>query len=147
MGAHPYWYFMRYEEDVESALDKLRRQEFEAGRYNPVMPFIEFPIDPAAESPGAQHLSIHHARDAADMDGTRSILDIEGIGDRIQIGVAARLDDESLEELYETNQPTHEMIEANMDFFEKVDRGEAIYIVVYKHDRPDELFFAGYSFD
>jgi hypothetical protein len=147
MGAQPYWYFTRYEKDVESALDKLRRREFEAGRYNPVMPFIEFPIDPAAESPGAQHLSIQHARDAADMDGTRSILDIEEIGDMIQIGVAAPLDDESLEDLYETAQPTHEMIEANMDFFEKIDRGEAIYIVVYKDGKPDELFFAGYSFD
>ncbi len=81
------------------------------------------------------------------MDGTRSILDIEGIGDMIQIGVAAPLDDESLEDLYETNQPTHEMIESNMDFFEKIDRGEAIFIVAYKNGKPDELFFAGYSFD
>jgi hypothetical protein len=147
MGAHPYWYFTRYEEDVEAAMDKLRRREFEAGRYNPAMPIIEFPVDPAAESSGAQHLSIQHAREAADADGTRSILDIEGIGDMIQIGVAARLDEESLEELYETTKPTREMIEGNMDFFEQIDRGQAIYIVVYKGGRPDELFFAGYSFD
>lgn len=147
MGASPYWYFTRYEEDVEAALDKLRHREFEAGRYNPVMPFIEFPIDPGAEWPGAQHLSIQHARDAADMDGTRSILDIEGIGETREIGVAAPMDDEALEELYETKQPTHEMIEAKMDFFEPIERGQAIYIVVYKDDKPDELFFAGYSFD
>lgn len=147
MGASPWWYFTRYEEDVDAALQKLRKREFEAGRYNPAMPFIEFPVNLAAESPGAQHLSIEHAREAADMDGTRSILDIERIGDMIQVGVAAPLDDESLEDLYETNQPTHAMIENNMDFFEKVDRGEAIYIVVFKGGKPDELFFAGYSFD
>jgi hypothetical protein len=111
------------------------------------MPFIEFPINLAAESPGAQHLSIHHARDAADMDGTRSILDIEGMGDAVEIGVAAPLDDEALEELYETTQPTRQMIESNMDFFEQIDRGQAIYIVVYKNGNPDQLFFAGYSFD
>jgi hypothetical protein len=147
MGSSPYWYFTKYEEDVEAALDKLQRREFEAGRYNPAIPFIEFPINLAAEWPGAQHLSIEHAREAADMDGTRSILDIERVGDMIQVGVAARLDDESLEEMFETNQPTHEMIEANMDFLERIDRGEAVYIVVYKNGKPDELFFAGYSFD
>ena len=91
MGAHPYWYFTRYEEDIEAALDKLRQREFEAGRYNPVMPFIEFPIDPAADSPGPQHRSIQHARAAADTDGTRSILDIEGIELRLgQQGIVAR---------------------------------------------------------
>jgi hypothetical protein len=112
-----------------------------------VIPHIDFPIDPAAASPGPQHLSIQHARDAADMDGTRSILDIEGIGNAVEIGIAAPLDDEVLEDLYETTKPTHQMIESNMDFFEKVDRGEAIFIVVYKNGKPDELFFAGYSFD
>jgi hypothetical protein len=147
MGAHPYWYFTRYEKDVEAALDKLRRREFEAGRYNPIMPFIKFPISPAADSPGPQHLSIRPARDAAGMDGTRSILDIEGVGDAIEIRVATPLDDETLEELYETAQPTHEMIETNMDFFEKIDRGQAIYIVAYRDNKPGELFFAGYSFD
>jgi hypothetical protein len=147
MGAHPYWYFTPYEPDVEAALYKLRRREFEAGRYNPVIRHIGFPVDPAADSPGARHLSIEHARDAADMDGTRSILDIESIGDMIQVGVAARLDEELIEELYETTQPTHQIIENNMDFFERIDRGEAIFIVVYKNGKPDELFFAGYSFD
>ncbi len=147
MGSSPYWYFTGYEEDIEAALEKLQRREFEAGRYNPATAFIEFPISSAAERPGAQHLSIEHAREAADMDGTRSILDIEGIGEMIQIGVAARLDDESLEELYETAQPTRQMIEDKMDFFEKIDRGEAIVIVVFRDGKPDELLFAGYSFD
>jgi hypothetical protein len=147
MGAHPYWYFTPYEEDFESVLHELRRREFEAGRYNPVMRFIEFPIDPAVESPGAQHLSIEHARDAADMDGTRSILDIENIGETIEIGSAAPVDDDVLEELYETTQPTRQMIESNMDFFDRIDRGQAVYIVVYKDGKPNELCFAGYSFD
>jgi hypothetical protein len=147
MGAHPYWYFIPYEEDIKAALEKLRRREFEAGRYNPVMPFIKFPVDPAAASPGAQHLSILHALEASEADGTRSILDIGGIGDNVEFGVAAPLKDEAMEELYETTKPTRQMIEDNMDFFESIDRGEAIYIVVYKDGKPDELLFAGYSFD
>jgi hypothetical protein len=62
-------------------------------------------------------------------------------------GTAAPLDSETLQALYQTAQPTREQIEENMDFFEQIDRGEAIYIVVYKDGKPDELFFAGYSFD
>ena len=147
MGAHPYWYFTRYEPDVDAALQKLRRREFEAGRYNPVLPFIEFPIDAAAPSPGAQHISIEHAREAADMDGTRSILDIEGVADAPGFGVVAPLDDAALENLFETTQPTRQMIESNMDLFDQIERGQAIYIVAYKNGLPDELFFAGYSFD
>lgn len=111
------------------------------------MPFIEFPIDPSAEAPGAQHLSIQHAREAADTDGTRSILDIENIEDTVGFGVAAPLDDDTLEELYGTTKPTRAKIESNMDFFDELDRGQAIFVVVYKDGRSDELFFAGYSFD
>jgi hypothetical protein len=31
MGAHPYWYFTEYDLNIEAALQKLRRREFEAG--------------------------------------------------------------------------------------------------------------------
>ena len=81
MGAHPYWYFTAYEADLNAALAKLRRREFEAGRYNPVVPVIAFPIGPASRSPGAKHRSIDEAREAAAEDGTRSILDIDRVGD------------------------------------------------------------------
>jgi hypothetical protein len=41
MGAHAYWYFVPYERDIDAALQKLRVREFQAGRYNPTMPFIK----------------------------------------------------------------------------------------------------------
>jgi hypothetical protein len=147
MGAHPYWYFTPYDPDIEAALQKLRRQEFEAGRYNPVMRYIEFPIGPAAPSPGPQHVSIDQARSAADAEGTRSILDIDGLGDAPDFGIAAPLGEDALEDLYETTEPTHEMVGSNLDVFDGIERGQAIYIVVYRDGKPDELFFAGYSFD
>jgi hypothetical protein len=34
-----------------------------------------------------------------------------------------------------------------MDFFEEIERGHGIYIIVYKDMGPDEIFFAGYSYD
>jgi hypothetical protein len=81
------------------------------------------------------------------MGGTRSILDIERVADVPEIGVAAPLDDAILEDLYDTTTPTHDLIQSNMDFFGRIERGQAIYFVLYKDGEPDELVFAGYSFD
>jgi hypothetical protein len=146
MGAHPYWYFVKYKPDFNAALAELRQREFKAGRYNPVMPFLNFPVD-ESESPGAQHDSIEEAMEDADADGTRSILDIQVVADEPDFCVAAPLDQEVVESLYGTQQPTHEMLEENMDFLEDIERGHAIYTIAYKDGKPDEILFAGYSFD
>jgi hypothetical protein len=147
MGAHPYWYFVAYEADAQAALEALRKREFKAGRYNPAVRYIEFPVDVSKPSPGAKHRSIEAALEASEAEGTRSILDIERVGTEADSQVAALLDGSVLEELYGTVKPTHDMIEKNMDFMEDIERGQAIYFVVYKDGRADELFFAGYSFD
>jgi hypothetical protein len=154
MGSEPYYYFVRYQRDIEEALQQLRRREFEAGRYNPLIrrrPFMESPTDSPNSKPRTsrmeRHGSIEEAREAAGADGTRSILDIEHIGDQPDFCVATRIDPEALKDLYGTTEPTHEMIEPNMGFLDDIERGHAIYVVVYKNGQPDELFFAGYSFD
>ena len=77
----------------------------------------------------------------------RSILDIQSISKSPAMGTASPLANEVLERLYKTRQPTREAVEANMDFFEDLDRGQAIYIVLYDQGRPTEVLFAGYSFD
>lgn len=147
MGAHPYWYTVKYQPDTQRALDELREREFQAGRYNPVMPFLDFPIDEHAPAPGRQHGSIAEAMEDADADGTRSILDIHSIGDQPDFFTAGPLPDEILESLYGTTQPTREMVEPGMEFLEDLERGHCVYIVLYRNGQPHELFFAGYSFD
>lgn len=147
MGAHPYWYTVKYNADVDAALQQLREREFRAGRYNPVMPFIDFPITARSPAPGAQHATIEEAMEDADADGTRSILDIAQIGDEPDFCTAAPLPDDVLEDLYGTAQPTRAAVEANMDFLEDVERGQAVYVTLYRNGVPDELLFAGYSFD
>lgn len=62
-------------------------------------------------------------------------------------GVAVLTNDAMLADLYETTEPDHEMVESNLDVFDHIDRGQAIYVVVYRNGQPDELFFAGYSYD
>jgi hypothetical protein len=147
MGGHAYWYFVNYEDDVGSALEKLRQREFKAGRYNPVIPFLDFPITAASPAPGAKHSSIQEALNDTDADGTRSILDIQQVGNSPDFCTAGQMDDESLTRYFGTAKPTREMIESNQDFFEDIERGTAIYIIVYKGEKPNKIFFAGYSFD
>jgi hypothetical protein len=147
MGAHPYWYFTSYDPDPGQALQALRRREFDAGRYNPVIQFINFPVDPARPSSGPRHASIEQAMQAAGADGTRSILDIERVGDEPDFGAAVPLDDAMLIDFYDTTEPTHEMVESNLDVFDQIERGQAVYVIVYRDGQPDELFFAGYSCD
>lgn len=147
MGANPYWYFTEYDADEEAALQRLRQREFLAGRYNPVIPFLMFPLRPNSPSPGAKHASIEEAIEAAAEDGTRSILDLHSVGDQIDLGVAARMPPDKLEELFETIEPTHDLLESELAIFNAIDRGQGACIVVYKDGKPSELFFAGCSYD
>jgi hypothetical protein len=147
MGGEPYWYFVKYKPDLDSVLQELRDREFQAGRYNPAMPFLNFPVDPNLPGPGAQHDSIEDALEDSDADGTRSILDIQTIGEEPDFCVAAPLEPAELQALYGTTQPSHQMLEQNMDFLDDIDRGHCKYALVYKDGKPDEVLFAGYSFD
>jgi len=147
MGGHPWFYFVDYQPNVDEALQALRRREFEAGRYNPVTLFPAFPVTSDSHSPGAKHSSIVQAQRAADDDGTRSILDMERTGQTPGYGVVANLPLQRLKELFGTERPSQGMIEENMDFFEDIERGQGIYIIVYENDRPSQIFFAGYSYD
>ncbi len=147
MGAHPYWYFVPYEEDANAALQRLREREFAAGRYNPVTPFLTFPLSANSPAPGAQHDTIDDALEDAEEDGTRSILDLERVDDEPDFCVAAPIEDDLLVETYGTTRPTHEMVDENLDIIEELERGHGVYMTIYKNDEPSELFFAGYSFD
>ena len=74
MGAEPYWYFEKFDGDVDAALQSLRQREFAAGRYNPAITFLWqlFPIGPNSPAPGAKHSSIQEAlEDPAQMERGR----------------------------------------------------------------------------
>ncbi len=147
MGAEPYLYYTKYQDDVDAALQELRQTEFEAGRYFPVMMFPETPIGPDSPKPGAQHDSIEDALEAAEEQGTCSILDLERLCDTPDYGAAAPLSAETIKKLYKVDQPTREMIEENMDFLETLGRGQGYYTIVYKDGQPNEIMFAGMTFD
>jgi len=149
MRAEPYYYFVPYQADINAALRTLRQREFEAGRYNPVMPFPSrfLPLGPDSPSPGRRHGSIEEALEDSDADGTRSILDIERVSDTSGLGAATRLPDETVRRLYGTLQPSRGQVEDAMDFLDDIDRGQAVYLVLFDGERPSEIMFAGYSYD
>lgn len=132
MGAESWQYFVTYQPNLQGALENLRHQEFRAGR------FRGSELKPA---------TIEEAFENMDADGTASILDIERIADEPDFCVVAPLPKDELVRLFGTDQPTRAMIEQNMDFYEDIERGQGVYILVYKDGQPSEIFFGGYSFD
>ncbi len=147
MGAHPYYYFVEYQSNIEAALQDLRQREFEAGRYNPAQPCPRFPIRPDSPAPGPKHDSIYEAIEEAAEEGTRSILDIETVSDWPDHGVASPLSEEDVERYFGTSQPTKEMVSGKLKFLTAIARGRCVYFTVFESGQPSELFFGGYSFD
>ncbi len=122
-------------------------REFQAGRYNPVVPFPEFPITPTSPAPGAGHPTIEAALAACDADGTRSILDIAFVGETPDFLVAAPLAPEVLRSTFGTTQPTVRVVEAQPKILEHVGRGQAVYVIAYEDGAPTAIVFAGISCD
>jgi hypothetical protein len=168
MGSNPYFYFTPYRKDIQVALEGLRQMEFKAGRYDPAMQAADppsymfqfnFPPNDASPAPGAQHGSIEEAMDAGAESGTRSILDIMRITDEPDYEAACPLSSGELTELFATTQPTRDLIERvligcghtsgdfDWQFWERIDRGQGRYIIVYEDSEPREIFFAGMSWD
>jgi hypothetical protein len=149
MGGHPYWYAVDYQEDVAAALEALRAREFEAGRYNPVVPNLYklFPIGPESPVPGAGHSSIEEAVEASAADGTRSILDIAAISAEPDLGASCALSPEELESLFGTTRRSLEQVRRCDALWGAIERGQARHVVIFGAEGPTHLFFAGYSYD
>jgi hypothetical protein len=146
MGGHPWWYLVPYEKDVLKSLEALRQREFKAGRYNPAEDFPKFPVD-LNHAPGCKHASIDEAREDADADGTRSILDVSNISATPDYDAVAPLDDEELMEFFGTTTPSVDQVEDCDDLFDEIERGQGVYVIVYEKDEPRQILFAGYSYD
>ncbi len=132
MGAEPWSTFAKYDPNIQRALDAHRREVFAAGDYRY-----------ADENPS----SIDEALEIADADGTASILDIQQISEEPDFCCASPLSPEELEQYFGSDRPTHEAVESSDDLWEDLQRGQARYAIVYADGEPDEIFFAGYSFD
>ncbi|MEO0529430.1 MAG: hypothetical protein AAF266_02515 [Planctomycetota bacterium] len=132
MGAKPYEYFVPFEVDAQSALDKLRQQVFASGEY---------------ATADLKPETIDDAVELGDADGTASILDIELITDEPDFACAAPYSGEELAEYFGTNQPTRGDLQTGDGFWDDLERGQARFMPIYDGGQPKELCFVGYSFD
>ena len=132
MGAEPYDYLVSYEPDIQAALDKLRAQVFESGQFR-----------------GAEYspATAEEALEMMDADGTGSILDISRVSEQPDFFCAAPLSESELQACFGTSRPTLGHIKGSDAFWDTIERGHARYVVVYEDDQPENIFFAGYSFD
>ena len=132
MGARVWKHIVPFEENIETVVRRLQQQVFGDGLF--------YSVD------GPYH-SIEDALESATESGTRSILDVYALGDEPDIGVMGPLSEDMLEDYFESRTPTREDVEANLNFLDELERGAAVYIILYKNGVPNELFFAGISFD
>jgi hypothetical protein len=177
MGRHAYWYFAPYQSDINAVLKTLQRQEFEAGRYNPVNPF---PFNPdlnerckSKDASSVSYASIQEALEASGECGTRSILDMcNGVSDKPDSCTVSPYPLKYLLKFFGSDKPSLQAVEAVVfegrypesndesevdekdpeygyvyDWFEVINRGECKYIVIYEGDKPSEIYFNGCSFD
>jgi hypothetical protein len=132
MGAEPWSCFTGHDSNLQRALDRLRDEEFRAGRFRY-----------AEENP----TSIEEALEIADADGTASILDIERITAEPDFGCAAPFTPAELREYFGSERPSLADVERAMEYWDDMERGQARYAVVYAGGKPSEIYFAGYSYD
>ncbi len=161
MGASGWAYFTPYQSDINKALQDLRQKEFEAGAYH-------FPVKLQLSLEEAESMSEEaimakleelkaaqqRPRDIQELleinayTGTHSIIDIESISATPNVGTAAPLSEQQLAGLFGTSQPTHAMVEAKAGELQDMrDRGQGTYVIVFKDDIPNEIFFTGFSGD
>ncbi|GHG15767.1 hypothetical protein CBQ26_17730 [Deinococcus indicus] len=147
MGGHLWWYVEPYEPDVAVVLQRVRQREFQAGRYSPVIPVPAFPVTAHSPAAGPDHDSIEDALEAADAQGTRTILDVPGLADSDDDWGMRPPDRETLLDLFGTTRPALAQVQASDRLTESLDRGESLYVVAYEGGQPAYLYFTGYSYD
>src|SRR5260221_771486 len=85
--------------------------------------------------------------------GTHSILDIQRVSDEPEFGAVSAMPSEELEALFGIDRPTRKMVEDKLGDYDLVEhplvseRWQGVYFSVYRHGKPDALFFIGTSGD
>jgi hypothetical protein len=156
MGGCFWDYFVPYENDVGSALQKLRAEVFRTKQYSSA----------AITSEGIEEdpdLEEEHSKPPATIEdlltqeaesGTNSILDITHISVEPEFAAVIPMPLQMVQEIFGTDKPTREMVEAKRGDPELTDDNplayegwQGTYFTVYRDGKPDEIYFVGSSGD
>ena len=137
MGASAWTYWVPYREDVNAALQALRREVFDRGEF-----YRAGSGDPS---------SLEQLLEQGGESGTHSIIDVLSVSPTVELGAVAPLSDAELAELFGSDQPTRADVEANwagvMRVTEQRGPWTGTYLTTYRCGEPDELYFFGMSGD
>ena len=175
MGATGWQYYVRYQVDVDAALQELRRGVFQRGEYEKPMTEEEGEAVMANASPQLKKLyelatrwekfdppkpdrsspprTIEELVEQCEESGTHSILDIDHISEALEFGALTPLTEQQLTDLFNTIQPDQAIVEnwcgrvPSLTEPSLYHRWEGIYFTIYKDGIPDELYFEGASGD
>jgi hypothetical protein len=174
MAASGWHYVAPYDEDPEAALQNLRQKVFRSGNYGvwhtpgtiwrtfwslsllgkvlflvgTLCVEIEMVFRWLSRGCRGPHSIEEALRDAAE-SGTHTILDIHACGMIPEIGVATPLPASRLQQLFGTDQPSHEDFES-VDWeslINSIGRWQAVYFPLYEAECPVKLVFVGVSGD
>lgn len=166
MGASGWQYFVPYQSDIKKALNDLREQVFQSGKYYKREPSWQYTdeseYDDAPDEDVRQEL-LEWLRTMKAMkepttieelflwngeDGTHSILDIKDVSDMPDFGTISPLSQEELMLFFGTHKPTKAMVEQKaMEIMQLHKSWQGTYVIVYKDRLPNEIFITGFSGD
>jgi hypothetical protein len=141
-----------YQGDAEAGLADAQAKVFARGEYGftykmkTLYESIGEPLPPMPLEPKAA--TIDEAREIGAESGTCSVLDVYALGPAPAPAVAGPFAPDDLVADIGTLRPTLQEVEAALThLYERLERGEAAYIVCYAQDEPAHYMFIGMSFD
>ncbi len=142
-------YFAPYQPDIQDALRKVQERVFARSEYEDTSQ----QLTAAGASPAALPQSIEDLRKRCGSRGTHSILDIRGVAPHPESRAVWPLPTHKLHALFGTDKPDLEAFENDLkaaseegtDLFGEMEDWQGIYLILYKHGKPDQIFFHGSS--
>jgi len=176
VGASGWHHFVPYQEDIESALQKLRQQVFASGNYYRVdhSEYRNMTEEDMRKRLNEGRVELQEEVKEIMLDdwrqiqrlkepttiqellrwnresGTHSILDVTRVSEEPEFATVSPLSAEELREHFGTLKPTHQQVEVwlnNDDMFKLRRRWIGLYIIVFEDENPTEICFAGFSGD
>lgn len=135
MGGTPWIFYTKYNSDINAALLNLQSSL----KMNNNNVHYNYQLD--TNNLSTDEFSI------ASLNDEGSILEFKGISNEMEMLYFTSLPEENIFEYFNTNRPTKLDINLNLNFLDLLDRGFGIYLILYKDNQPDEICFAGYTFD
>ena len=132
MGASGWSYFVPYQTNMQQAFVELQQHVFKMQLYEPL---------PEALQRLAPFHTVADLLNAVGAAGTHSILDVPP-PDSFQACSPTTLD-----ALFQTQKPTHAMIEAAEQGGELWSRADGDYSIVHTNTQPHEIYFIGATGD